>query len=184
MNRLHILLDMDGVVADFVSAALSIHGRPELIGDWPVGEWDIAHVLGISRSQFWGQIDQIGFGYWAELAPYSWNNDLLALIKEFGRMTILSSPGMGVEAPKGKILWLRKHVEPGFSNYLFGHQKYLCARPGSVLIDDRDKNVEQFRSHGGNAILFPQVWNANHQFVSDRLGLVREQLQKFSDEQQ
>lgn len=176
---MHILLDMDGVVADFVTAALTLHGHPDRLADWPPGEWDMAKVLGLSMSDFWAPIDQIGAEYWRELACYEWTGRLISLIGEFAPYTILSSPGLGEEAPTGKIQWLRRHVKPDFSSYLFGHQKWLCARPDQVLIDDRDKNVDQFVAAGGNAILFPQVWNSNHA-IKDRMKFVGDELGRLS----
>lgn len=176
---MHILLDMDGVVADFVTAALALHGQPDALAAWPPGEWDMAKVLGISTSAFWKPIDQMGADYWAGLEPYPWAAELIALIQESAPYAILSSPGLGAEAPTGKIHWLRKHVKPNFANYLFGHQKWLCARPDQVLIDDRDKNIDQFVAAGGHGILFPQVWNSNHA-ITDRLQYVRDELQRLS----
>lgn len=176
---MHVLLDMDGVIADFVTAALELHGQPDKLPTWPKGEWDIAKVLGISTSQFWKPIDQMGADYWHNLSPYAWADELIALIRQYSAYTILSSPGMGAEAPTGKILWLRQHVHSRFGDYLFGHQKWLCAKPDQVLIDDRDKNVDRFVAAGGNAILFPQVWNSNYA-IKDPMKFVADELERLS----
>lgn len=40
--------------------------------------------------------------------------------------------------------------------------KDLYAKPGQILIDDADHNVEAFRSADGEAILVPRPWNKGH----------------------
>lgn len=52
--------------------------------------------------------------------------------------------------------------------------------PNQILIDDRDKNVDHFIAAGGNAILFPQVWNSNHA-VQDRMKFVADELGRLSN---
>ena len=46
--------------------------------------------------------------------------------------------------------------------YLIGPPKHLCAKPGVLLIDDRDKNVADFLGLGAHAILVPRPWNSLH----------------------
>jgi len=40
--------------------------------------------------------------------------------------------------------------------------KHLLARPGRVLIDDSQANVEKFTQAGGHGIIYPQQWNTLH----------------------
>ena len=47
-NGLGVIFDMDGVLTDFVSATLTLHGRAGALATWPAGERDIPAVLGIS----------------------------------------------------------------------------------------------------------------------------------------
>ena len=177
MSIRHIFLDMDGVLVDFVNPALELHEQLDAFDRWPPGEWDIPKVLGISKSQFWSKIDAVGHAYWSQMPPYQWTHQLVQLVTRIAPFSILSSPSLHPECPTGKVLWLREHLDPNFRDYLFGHQKHLCARPDVVLIDDSDTNVEKFRGHGGQAILFPQHWNSNHQ-VEDRLEYVTSELKR------
>lgn len=176
MASLQIHLDMDGVLSDFVTAALELHQSPDAIHDWPPGEFNMARVLGISSSEFWGGIDRQGADYWARLKPYPWFAELTALAREFGEVSILTSPSQHPDCPAGKVRWIHEHLGKGFRDFLIGPPKYLCARPGAVLIDDSDRNVDRFRLHGGQAILFPQPWNSNHA-ITDRLAFVRRELE-------
>jgi len=174
-----ILLDMDGVISDFVTAALTVHDRLDAFENWPDGEWDIPTVLGISGSQFWKKIDARGHRFWSGLAPYSWTHELVDAIRGTAPFTILSSPSMHAECPTGKINWLREHLETGFHDFMFGRSKHLCAKPNAVLIDDSDINVDRFRTCGGHAILFPQRWNSNFH-IDDRMAYVTDELRKLA----
>lgn len=175
----HIFLDMDGVLTDFVSATLLLHNCADALQDWPVGERDIAKVLNMSRSQYWSLIDAQGGDFWASLLPFEWFTDLVTLVREFAPVTILTSPSLSPSCLEGKVRWLREHFpkQKGklFTDYLIGPAKHLVAQPRRVLIDDADANVDAFRSAGGHAILFPQVWNANH-LITDRLAYVKAEL--------
>ena len=101
-------------------------------------------------------------------------------VRETAPFTVLSSPSHDPGCPAGKVSWLHSHLGSHFRDFLIGHQKFLCAKHDVVLIDDSDHNVEQFRAHGGQAILFPQIWNSNHA-IQDRLGYTNAELLKLLD---
>ncbi len=169
----HILVDMDGVLADFLSASLSLWDFDPK--DYPANTWEIADVLGISMSDFWGTIDKVPT-LWRDLKPYPWVGELIALLNDSGvPWSTLTTPSRNPLCAAQKIEWMREHIEPNFTNYMIGKQKYLMASPGHLLIDDYDKNVDSFREHGGQAILFPQRWNSAHR-ISDGWQFVATEL--------
>ena len=171
-----LLLDMDGVLVDFVGAALRLHGRDEVLDNWPDGVWDMSEVLGISGREFWHPINQAGAEFWASLEPYTWCDELVALADETGGWCILTSPSSDPSCAAGKITWLQRRFGGGFRGFLIGPPKWVCARPDQVLVDDNDTNVDHFRARGGQAILFPRPWNRNHLLSADPMGHVREAL--------
>jgi hypothetical protein len=172
----HILIDLDGVLCDFVRGALELHGGLDRLPDWPPGRRDIHAVLGISKSQFWGRIDETD-GFWEGLAPYPWKDALLTESRRYAPFSIATSPAFHHGCATQKVAWMRRHLRRDFTDFLIGSQKWLMARPGSVLIDDSDRNVDEFRAHGGHAILFPQPWNSLHA-ISDRMGYLAAELAK------
>ncbi|QDV21599.1 5' nucleotidase, deoxy (Pyrimidine), cytosolic type C protein (NT5C) [Gimesia panareensis] len=175
----HILLDMDGVISDFMGAILELHGQRELAENWPEGEPNYAGVLGMTKDEFWKPVDSLGGRFWAEFPPYPWLNELLDLIRETAPFTISTSPSRSAACASAKVEWLRQHFEePLFMDFMIGTQKYLLAKPDVVLIDDQHKNIDKFREHGGQAILFPQPWNANFA-ITDRIGYVKSELEKL-----
>src|SRR5579871_6427857 len=113
---------MDGVLTDFVTAVVQLHGREDLIADWPNGERDIPKILQLSRSEYWKVIDAQGAEFWASLKPFHWFSELVALVREYGPMTILSAPSLSPACLEGKVRWLYSHFPPEkgrkFTDYL------------------------------------------------------------------
>ncbi len=176
-----VLLDMDGVLCDFMAAASKVHGRTYREADWPPGCEDFVTVFGISTATFWKAIDEFDEqeGFWSRLKPYPWFEDLIAMIRPFG-FTIATSPNRHAWCPSGKVEWLHEHFHNRFMDFMIGREKHLLARSGHVLIDDRDKVCEQFSNEGGHVILFPQPWNSNHALTSHRLKYVWGELQRLN----
>ncbi len=176
MSIQHIFLDMDGVLADFVGAALRVHDRDDALDNWPKGERDVPKVLGISRNQYWKKLDAQGSDFWANLEPYPWFAELIEMVREVAPFTILTTSSLAPSCFEGKVRWLYEHFPKvdrrRFRDFLIGEQKHLLAQPGRLLIDDAEHNVDSFTASSGRSILFPQVWNRNHR-VADPIEYVR-----------
>ena len=173
---------MDGVLTDFVSAALRVHDQADVLDAWPRGERDIPKVLGVSRGEFWRKIDAQGVEFWSQLERYPWLHALIDEVQKHAPWSILTAPSLAPHSSQGKIIWLRNEIPKvkgrAFSDFLIGHQKHLLAQPGHILIDDAESNVDAFQRHGGKAILFPAIWNRNRQ-VEDPVAYVREELESM-----
>ena len=179
-----ILLDLDGVLADWVSAVIRLFGRhpADVISSWPHGVYDLAEVLGVSEAEMWRRVHAGGAGFWATLEIYPWAHDLLDTCRKHARTTILPSPSRDPSSLAGKVQWLDRHFGCGdhFRDYLVGPDKAAAAHRGALLIDDRDSMCKTFREHGGRTIVFPQPWNSTwHPRMIDnreRLGSVLVEL--------
>jgi hypothetical protein len=168
----HILIDVDGVLADFITASLRVHGQP----NFEVTEWNYFKEMGLSATKFWAGIDAHGAAFWADIEPYPWKDHLLQMAQGVAPFTLATSPSLNPLCAAGKIQWMRKHIEESFHDYMIGTRKQLMARPDVLLIDDSDANVARFMDAGGQAVLFPQPWNENRDLVGDRLKVVRDAL--------
>jgi hypothetical protein len=159
-----IFLDLDGVLADWATAAIRLHDRdPEtVLGAWPPGVYELATVLGISGNALWRPIDAAGAAFWAELEPLPWMLELFEACQRLAPTTILTAPSKHPSTPGGKTAWLQRHFGSSFRGYLIGPDKAACARRGAVLIDDRDEGCKAFEAAGGHAVVFPQPWNSGH----------------------
>lgn len=168
-------IDLDGVLADFVTAACIIHGQPDLPNNWPRGEYSMETALGITRTQFWKGI-QNSPQFWHELPAYPWVSRLVGIVREAQyRPVISTSPSKDPQCAAGKTAWIQKHLGDRWRDYFIGAKKDLLAADGRVLIDDSEENVDAFEHAGGIGLLFPQPWNRLHGMV-DPLGYVRDAL--------
>jgi 5'(3')-deoxyribonucleotidase len=107
-----ILLDMDGVLTDFVGAAIekfSPHPKDQLLKEWPLGEYDITKVLRVDPDYFW---TSLSVEWWSTLPFTSFAKDLIQLAGTLGEVYILSSPGNAIGA-MGKMNFLKKKL-PAF----------------------------------------------------------------------
>jgi 5'(3')-deoxyribonucleotidase len=184
--RIHtILLDMDGVCCDFVSAACDVNGKKleDLMPLWPAGSgWNFFELWGTTAEEFWSNINHSAF-FWSCLDEYDWYLVLVDLVKSFpAEMVFSSSPSKCPTSHSGKATWLRDQGFCPSKDAMLGSRKYLMANPGTILIDDSDKNCEDFRARGGHAIVFPQHWNSQHEKQDIRLAYVQEQLKRLFEE--
>ena len=171
-----ILLDLDGVVADFVGGACAVHGRP----DYHVTRWSWYDEWGQSDAEFWRPIALHGASFYQRFVkPYPWAQDLLRLIKDTDLPFIIATANpLHAGLVASKVDWIRDHVGHDVS-VMMGDRKDLLSSPGRILIDDNDKNVSDFRGRGGEAIIFPQPWNACSLQTSERLEWVRLSLARY-----
>lgn len=155
-----ILVDMDGVLCDFMGPAVRLHDfdAEKVQSEWPSGEFDVCKVLGIAPMKFWERIDRQGFRFWESLPEYQWTQELIGIVNchEF---VIASCPSWSPDSSSGKVGWLHKKFGRSFRAYMLGQRKELLAGPGRVLIDDNEDNCRKFVMAGGDAILFPRPWN-------------------------
>lgn len=168
-----VMLDMDGVIADFMGAALRLHGREGLF-DEPAskGVWDTEKLLGISANQFWKPINATP-DFWPDLPKTAEADEIVALAESLGEVTILTAPALGDECFLGKRQWLRRHYPKYVSRLAFAKEKHLYASPRHLLIDDKDSNCTKFREAGGRAILVPRSWNSEWQWADIAMDVIR-----------
>ncbi len=160
---MRILLDCDGVLADFPSAALRYingrAGREYLLGD--IEEHDILKALCLTH---W----QDDFDRWCsetdvcrEIEPYDGARAFVDALREIGELVIVTSPYGAVPAwQHSRLWWLKKHFAIEKRDVVFCKRKDLVR--GSVLIDDKIENVEAFDALAGQTgLLFSRPWNAS-----------------------
>lgn len=182
-----ILLDMDGVIADFVSRSLTVCHIP-LIHD-EVDRWSYfeSHM---TATEFWRRIESDP-NFWSSLKPYDWARELYDTLESVAPVTFCSTPSRDSRSAEQKIEWLREYGFMGRDENRYflvgvapssdGHKrgKNMLAGPRRVLIDDSDANVKDFIASGGHGILFPQPWNEARQHTGDRIAYVKRELQEI-----
>ena len=164
-----VLLDMDGVLVNFVDGICRALGKPNPYQDGRgAGEWDIGSLLGVSEEEFWAPCGEASF--WSDLEWMPGGRAILKMVeRQVGRTSVflLTSPSLSPESWSGKAEWVSKHMPDYRLRVLMGLCKHLCAKPGQILVDDADHNIEAFTAAGGQAVLVPRMWNSNH-FLADK----------------
>ena len=147
-----IYVDMDGVLTDFERRFEQFAGvTPNEFIDQKTIEFGKKKA----EEQFWDLIDkQIGVRFWVGMPWMPQGEKLWKYIKKF-KPIILYSPSRDESSRIGKGLWVKRNI-PGTPLKLAykadGKARY--ASPTSILIDDRDDNIERWKSSGGIGIKF------------------------------
>ena len=137
-----IFSDMDGVITDF-------NGRFEKYSDGiPPSEYEKR----FGKEKFWELADGEGVAFWVGMPWMSDGKTYWDYIKNYD-VELLSSPSRSQTSRLGKRLWVRNNL-PGVKLTLAqAAKKQNYAAPNHILIDDRESNIEQWRSQGGIGIL-------------------------------
>jgi 5'(3')-deoxyribonucleotidase len=175
-----VYLDVDGVMVDFLGGLHKALDAPYSYNPYPYkkGLWNMLDAIRPSNfngnapsfeecnacctQEFWANLDWIHDGH-----------DILRLIVDtFGKNNIwlLTTLMPNVGSASGKIEWINKCL-PWYSKRIFitTASKSVVASPDALLIDDRDKNVEDFCTAGGHAILVARPWNKLHMLANDTI---------------
>ena len=161
-----LYLDMDGVLVNFVGGVCRQLGTTEeelIARHSPPVPWDLPTLFGRSFSEIETKLDE---GFWENLEKYPWADELVEYVTGYfpnGVILCTSAGRPGTSffhrAAIGKSLWVHKHFPAFADSMVVCCQKWHLAGRGKMLIDDSTKQVLEFASHGGTAVLFPQWWN-------------------------
>lgn len=180
---MQVIVDIDGVLADFIKGALCIHEHctdTEIVYAKALGEWWLPGLLNLTGDEFFAPM---GYDFWANLEPTHDGAQLIShLEKEFGQSNIAlwSSPSDNPGCCDGKRDWVKKHLPKHYYRHLIlGSVKHLGANPSSILVDDFDSNIDSFQKKQGKPCLVPRIWNRDHQYRHASLDRVKETLEKL-----
>jgi 5'(3')-deoxyribonucleotidase len=151
-----IYFDMDGVLADFQGYLRKHH--PDLPKD----------LFSIPDDEFWKLVRAIP-DFWENLEPIKGAKELFEFAHDnFEEIAILSSPSRhDSRSISGKVTWLNKNIgDPNDGgriyerNFVRANKKKFFANKTSVLIDDLDENINEFKGAGGHTIHFKNASQA------------------------
>ena len=97
------LIDMDGVLVDFMRGALARHNRLDVLENYPRGLYHIEQHLGLTIDQVWQPLQ--GFDFWAELP---WSADFFQFVETINEVfginwAICSTPCDDPYSAAGKL---------------------------------------------------------------------------------
>ncbi len=180
-----ILIDMDEVLVDFIGGAAKALGlsREAVMNERKVNEWSITRALRVlldepefNDDKMWDVINGVGVGFWEELEPLPWIHDVLEVVQSHtADWHIATAPSRCDTSYTGKVRWLKNYFGPTFDRFVITPHKNLYARPSSILIDDRARNIDRFidvdcqrpLSARGFGVVFPTKGNPFHEYVAD-----------------
>lgn len=152
-----IHLDLDAVIAKFDKAACMAHGLN--IQDPIVRKACIDNKLYDlvgGKGNFWKVIDALGQDFWENIELTEYAEDLYQFLNHIsnGHVYFLTSPSTNPVCCSGKARWIQKHFK-GTRKFLIGPAKYACASSHSLLVDDNEKKINQYKEWGGQVYKFP-----------------------------
>lgn len=187
---MRVLIDMDGVLSFFVHGAAALWDLTpdDLYPHWDPGSYDMEPLLTkatgaaqpITPAQFWRPINDTP-GFWRNLPKLPWADELVRFVRGLTEdFWIVTSPSRCPGCIREKEEWVEAHFEVPHWRVVPTGQKHLLAKPGVLLIDDSDANVEKFRAEGGAAVLFPALHNAGHPFRADPMAVVVPRVTRYA----
>ena len=153
-----ILLDLDGVIAEFAYAACDVHKKPH-----DVKKWDFFEDWGMTAEDFWQPINRLGARFYPQyVKPTPWAEELILSVQAADeQVMVVTDSSANMPGILGKNSWIRIMFGPDIK-VSYTSEKHLLAAPGRLLIDDSPRNCERFAMFGGAALLFPRPWNAHY----------------------
>ena len=147
MKKPRLLLDVDGILADFVSASIkvmtSMSGQkivPDDILVWEVTEILEDHSL---REKCKEEFNRAGFCSTIEV--YDHAQEAVALLQERTELFFVTAPMKKNSTwMPDRVAWLEKHFSADHNHVVFANKKYVVA--GDIMIDDAPKNVADLKS--------------------------------------
>lgn len=161
---MRLLVDMDGVVVDYLSAALGCINEVCNTTYTPkdVQSYDLRKLLPDKiKDDFqyllsnWIRFD--------ELDPIPGSIETLEKLREAGHEIVLVSAAER-DSHTEKLTWVGQNL-PWLTDHdvIFTHQKSLIR--GDVLLDDHPRHLMQFHATGGTAVCFDQPYNQSYRGI-------------------
>ena len=138
-----LYIDMDGVLTDFNKGY-------DLKCDITYAEGSRKESRGDVKG-FWDPIDRVGQSFWSDMPWMSDGKQLWNAVKNHNPI-ILSAVSKALGCRSGKKIWI--HRELGGVKHLLvkRSEKVKYADSDSILVDDLQKNIDEWKAAGGIGI--------------------------------
>ena len=173
-------IDIDGVLANLVAQVeLFLGYAPEMI----LGEYDLTKTFNIPLMTLMDLFADHDF--WSSMIIYSHAETLVEFFHAHGIAVCFVTHA--VDRPgafSGKYKWFCEYMHDFHEDLIFirAEHRHELAQAGRLLIDDSDKNIEQWTLNGGPCILFPQWWNSNHSLRNEPMKYIFDRFAEIENE--
>ena len=168
MSRPLVLLDVDGVLADFIGGVLEWFWTCTgvVIPREAITSWDITSTL----EKYWpGQRDQCKTFYHDEVQQPGFCFNLSVLhgavagvsqLREVADVHIVTSPwDSSRHWTYERNKWLQKHFKLPPSAVTHTHRKTLLGGEGVILVDDKPSTIQEYNTQYGSG---GYLWDTSH----------------------
>ncbi len=175
-----IFLDLDGVCCQWWETAHKLFPHAAPIPETGTLSYWVSEHIGVHKDIVDGAVNERGVDFWADLPEYPWFFDLYNGLCRVGPEVIfLTASGHFPFAPNGKLAWMQSRLGERFDDFVITRHKHLLANPFSILIDDSPAMIDSFSKAGGHGVMFPQRWNALHEFAGNPVPHVMMEIKKL-----
>lgn len=168
---LRVFIDLDDVLVDFTKRACETHDVDvDEVNKVREGKWNLSKPIGLvkngkpmSLKEFWKPINDWGPGFWLipvktelfDVADYLDNKEREGCLT--WRIVTNPSNQWCPSGYEGKRKWFEWAFGKNFTKFELMDCKWLLSVRGSMLFDDRHKNIQDFQNKGlgGDGILVP-----------------------------
>ena len=152
-----ILLDLDGVLVNFVNGAAKYHNIN--LDPYPFpGTWDFVIEVGFKPAKFW----DLPRDFWANLDWMPDGKEILDICYDrvgVDNVCLLTCPTLSGDSAAGKMDWINQNIPELRRQYLMGPAKHFVGNSTSLLIDDADHNIVDYPY---TSVLVPRPWNSGY----------------------
>jgi 5'(3')-deoxyribonucleotidase len=164
-ERRRVLLDVDGVIADFLTPAIQVMEEvsgqplhPEALNDWNL----FRNYDGKTRNKFYEVFHSKG--WCLNLKPYEGALEGVNLLRTEADVYFVTSPMHGPYWAYERACWLQKYFDAKLDHIIQTNAKHVCT--GRTLVDDKPDHAENWQRANPKsvAILWDRQYNqrSNH----------------------
>jgi 5'(3')-deoxyribonucleotidase len=176
---MRVLVDMDGVLVDLLTGWCEFKGL-SIPDPYPLGTMRFDKLFAIEQKNVWKGCEA---RFWATL-PKMPDASLLMSDLEFlfgfkHVFPITSIIGPPIAAA-GKIEWLLRNFPTFYGSYFITNQRNQLANQETILIDDDENHILEFKRAGGHAVLVPRIWNSAYHSAHESILLVMGEVARLA----
>lgn len=158
---MRILLDMDGITADFFGPLLEEYHRRtgECVPISQITEWDMGKNVSHPDTIF--QIFH-EHGFFENLPPVSGAIEAIKRFLDLGHEVVIVSAPCTPHSAAEKIRWCAKHLpfmDP--KNLILCHHKYKYTISGDVIVDDNAETASKYVQKNQNSVALTLAYPYN-----------------------
>ena len=145
MRKPRLLLDVDGILADFVSATVKIMNSMtgmSLIPD-DIINWEVTSILEDHQTRELCKAEFNKAGFCSTLEVYDGAQEAVKILQDKTELFFVTSPMLSNPTwMPDRVEWLERHFGIDHKHVVFANKKYIIS--GDFMVDDSPKNINDW----------------------------------------